>query len=106
MARFKLKPSKCELFQSQISYLGHIVSKEGTEKDPKKISAIHGLATTMNSDCSFLGFTNYYGKFIHKHAQIAKPFNTLISGEDAKSKKKLVEWNDDCEMAFQKLKTL
>ena len=36
----KLKPSQCEFFQSWISYLGHIVSKEGKEADPKEISAI------------------------------------------------------------------
>ena len=37
----EVKTSKCEFFQSQISYLGHIVSKEGIETDHKKISAIH-----------------------------------------------------------------
>ena len=35
-----------------------------------------------------------------------KALNTLVSGDNAKSKKKLVEWNEDCETAFQKLKTL
>ena len=29
-----------------------------------------------------------------------------MSGDNAKSKKKLAEWNEDCETAFQKLKTL
>ena len=36
----KLKPSKCEFFKSRISYLGHIVSRNGIEMDPKKIEAI------------------------------------------------------------------
>ena len=49
---------------------------------------------------------NYYRKFIHKYAQISKPLNALISRDNAKSKKKLDEWNEDCETAFQKLKTL
>ena len=40
VAGLKLKPPKCEFFQYWISYLGHIVSKEGIETDPKKISAI------------------------------------------------------------------
>ena len=38
--------------------------------------------------------------------RLQKGLNTLISGDNAKSKKKLVEWNEDCETAFQKLKTL
>ena len=60
----------------------------------------------MTEVCSFLRFTNYYRKFIHKYAQITKPLNTLVSGDNAQSKKKLVEWNEDCETALQKLKTL
>ena len=39
-AGLQLKPSKCEFFKSQIAYLGHIVSKDGIETDPKKITAI------------------------------------------------------------------
>ena len=32
--------SKCEFFKTQITYLGHIVSKDGIETDPKKITTI------------------------------------------------------------------
>ena len=39
-AGLTLKPSKCEFLKSRITYLGHIVSKEGIEMDPKKISAV------------------------------------------------------------------
>ena len=35
-----------------------------------------------------------------------KPLNALVSGDNAKSKKKLVKWNMDCETAFQKDKQL
>ena len=39
-AGLRLKLSKCEFFKSQVTYLGHIVSKNGIETDPKKIDAI------------------------------------------------------------------
>ena len=39
-AELELKPKKCEFFKTKISYLGHIVSKDGIECDPKKIEAI------------------------------------------------------------------
>ena len=35
-AGLKLKPSKCEFFRTRISYLGHVVSKDGIETDPKR----------------------------------------------------------------------
>ena len=34
-AGLKLKPSKCKFFRDHISYLGHIVSRQGVETDPK-----------------------------------------------------------------------
>ena len=33
----KLRPSKCELFCTQIAYHGHIVSKDGIKMDPKRL---------------------------------------------------------------------
>ena len=39
-AGLKLKPGKCEFFKSCISLLGHIVSADGIECDPKKIEAV------------------------------------------------------------------
>ena len=35
-AGLRLKPSKCEFFKSRVTYLGHIVSKDGIETDPKR----------------------------------------------------------------------
>ena len=39
-AGLRLKLNKCEFFKSQVTYLGHIVSKDGIETDPKKINAM------------------------------------------------------------------
>ena len=38
-AGLRLKPNKCEFFKSLVT-LGHIVSKNGIETDPKKFDAI------------------------------------------------------------------
>ena len=62
-AGLRLKPSKCEFFKSNITYLGHIVSKGDIETEKKKVTTIQ--------ECSFLDFTNYCHKFIPKYAQIA-----------------------------------
>ena len=55
---------------------------------------------------SFLGFTNYYRKFVSKYAQIAKPISQFMSGENANKKKALVEWTNECQVAFEHLKCL
>ena len=84
----RLKPSKCEFFKLQIAYLGHIGSKDGIETE-KKITTIKEwlIPQTVTEVCSFLGFTNYYCKFIPKYAQITQPINQLVSGENANKKK-------------------
>ena len=105
-AGLKLKPSKCEFFKRRIAYLGHIVSDKGIETDPKKIEAIlkWPVPKTVHDVRSFLGFTNYYWKFIYKYAQKAKPLNKLISGDNAKKKHSKVDWTDECQTAFDLLK--
>ena len=107
-AGLKLKPSKCELFQTSLKYLGHIVSKKGIATDPTKIEAIKNwpVPNTVTDVRSFAGFTNYYRKFIKDYAKITRPLNELISGENAKKKHQLVQWNEKCQEAFEKLKQI
>ena len=49
------------------------MSKDGKETDPKKKATIKGwpVPKTVMEVQSFLGFTNYYCKFIPKYAHIA-----------------------------------
>ena len=55
---------------------------------------------------SFLGFMNYYHKLIPRYAQVARPINQLVSGENANKKKTLVDWTSECQVAFEHLKHL
>ena len=86
--------------------MGHIVSKNGIETDPKKIDAIKKwpVCKTVTEVRSILGFTNYYLKFIPKYAHIARPINQLVSGENANKNKASVEWTEECQSAFEHLK--
>ena len=40
-AELKLKPSKCEFFKQELTYLGHVLSKNGIHTDSKRVEAIH-----------------------------------------------------------------
>ena len=61
-AGLNLKPSKCELFQWQITYLGHSISAQGITTDESKIEAIKKWPTPTNVTevQSFLMFMGYY----------------------------------------------
>ena len=104
-AGLKLKPSKCQLFRKSISYLGHVVSEEGVRTDPKKIEAVQKWERphNVNTVRKFLGFVNYYRKFIKDYSKIARPLYNLISGDNAKRRTNSVEWSHSAEEAFQTL---
>ena len=47
-ANLTLKPSKCRLLQTQVQFLGFVVSREGTHCDEKKIECIKNWETPKN----------------------------------------------------------
>jgi len=61
-ANLKLKPSKCKLLRSELSFLGHVVSSKGVGTDPEKISAVQDwpVPTDVKEVRSFLGLACYY----------------------------------------------
>ena len=61
---------------------------------------------TVTQVQSFLGFCNYYQKFMKHYAQVPKPLYQLILGDNAKAKKREVEWSKECEEAFLNLKQI
>ena len=99
-AGLKLKGKKCSLFQKEVIYLGHKVSKEGIQTDPAKISAVKEWPTPENVHevRSFMGLCSYYRKFIEHFAEIVRPLNKLTE----KNAKFL--WSNKCDQSFKELK--
>ena len=107
-AELKLKPAKCELFQRQLAYLGHVISAKGVATDEGKIEAIKNwpTPTTVMEFRRFLGLMGYYCRFIPKFTQVAQPLHKLTSGENVGKKKAAIEWDSRCQQAFDDLKAL
>jgi len=99
-ANLKLKPSKCHLMQTEICFLGHMISKDGIAADPEKIRLILDWPTLGNlrEVRSFLGLAGYYRRFVHNFSDIASPLHNLTK------KNQRFVWDDKCQPAFSRLK--
>ena len=76
--------------------------------DPKKVKAVKNwtVPRTVTDVRSFLGFINHYRRFIKGYANVARPLNLLVSGDNANRKRALIKWTEECQAAFDKLKEL
>ena len=102
----KLKPSKCNFFHTEISYLGHKVSVARMEQGTEGLKGIAEIASpaTYTTVHKFLGTTGYFRRFIKGYAKITKPLNDLLQGENSKLKSQSLGLPPNALVAFQELK--
>ena len=95
-----LKPKKCEFNKEHIEYLGMVIQEGKISMDSVKVKGIQDWPkpTTVKQVRSFLGFGNFYRKFIKKFSELAHPLNDLLK------KDKIFVWMQECQMAFDTLK--
>ena len=99
-SRLKLKPSKCLFCQTQIKFLGHVVTDKGILPDPDKVKAINNIPLPINVTKlqSFLGLVGYYRKFILNFANISALLYNLTRMDVE------FEWTDNHTKAVETLK--
>jgi transposase InsO family protein len=92
---------KSEFSVHRTKYLGFYVSTSGIEVDPEKTETIRNWEppTTVRGVQSFLGFCNFYRKFILNYGRIARPLNLLTR------KQSVFFWSPECQSAFAELKS-
>ena len=73
------KIEKCEFDKDEMTFVGYMVSKAGIGMDPAKVSAILDWPTpkTVKEVQSFLGFANFYRKFILHYSSLTTPLTSL-----------------------------
>jgi transposase InsO family protein len=102
-AGLQLDIDKCEFEVKSTKYLGFIVEAgKGVRMDPDKVKAIleWQAPTSARGIRSFLGFANFYRRFIQNFSDIVRPLTALTH------KGALFAWGEEQTKAFELLKKM
>lgn len=83
---------KCEFFNDQISYCGHVIDKDGLHKSDEKTNERAPKPENVSQLRSFLGLVNYYHSFLPNLASVLGPQCWV--------------WTTKCDDSFAKVKEL
>ncbi|KAL2089934.1 hypothetical protein ACEWY4_014622 [Coilia grayii] len=76
-----VKAEKCEFHAKTVAFLGYIVAEGAIQMDPAKVSAVASwpIPATRKQLQQFLGFANFYRRFIRNYSAVAAPLTALTS---------------------------
>jgi hypothetical protein len=95
-----LKLEKCKFDVSQIKFLRMIISHDQVDMDPVKVQGVLDWPTPeiVKQVREFLGFGNFYRRFINHYSDIAQLLIKLTRKDTP------FDWSEQCKDAFQELK--
>jgi len=100
----KLKPTKCQLLQTRVKFLGSVGSEAGIDPDPEKVEAVvswprpKNVTEVLTEVRAFVVLASYYRRHIEHFADTARPLHVLTCKEES------FYWTESQEDAFQELK--
>src|SRR5258707_776649 len=95
-----LRPEKCKFECREVDYLRLVISKDHVAMDPIKVQGVTDWPqpTKVKDVQSFIGFVNFYRRFIWNFSEIARPLHVLTW------KSKNWSWGAAEQQAFDALK--
>jgi len=86
----------------EVEFLGYVIGRNGIRISDEKVQAVLDWKTprSLTEVQSFLGFANFYQRFILNYSRVARPLTELTKKESRKE----WAWNQEAETAFRKLK--
>ncbi|KAI0993106.1 hypothetical protein K3495_g15078, partial [Podosphaera aphanis] len=99
-AGLQIDIKKCEFHVQSVKFLGLIITTDGIKMDPVKLKAIEEWKTPTNTKeiQQFIGFVNFYRRFIHQFGSIVMPLTDLMK------KGSPFCWGFEQEEAFKEIK--
>lgn len=98
----QIASEKCEWYTQETEFLGFIITPGHIGMDDKKLDAIRDWPEPKNVKevQSFLGFANFYRKFIMNYAKVSEPLTRLTRKEHG------FQWVEAQQIAFDSLKRM
>lgn len=99
-----LNPKKCVFGQSEVKFLGNMISKEGTRPLPDRVTDIldYKRPSSAKGLRRFLGMLNFYRRFIPGASEAQAQLNDLLA-PNLKGKAP-INWTPEAVSAFEKCK--
>ncbi|KAB5587857.1 Retrotransposable element Tf2 [Ceratobasidium theobromae] len=93
-------PDKCFFLKDHIGYIGLTITPEGISMEQEKVKAIREWPTpsTVKQVQSFLGFANFYRRFVQNFSSLARPLTYLTQ------KNQPWTWGEAQQAAFNAIK--
>ena len=101
----KASLSKLQFVQDKVTFLGHVISKDGCSHSPKRVAAVQNIPkpVTKKQLMSFLDITSYCRNFIPNYSFLEPRLGDLIHRKGLQSADH-VQWTSEAESAFTQLK--
>jgi transposase InsO family protein len=98
-----VSPEKCVWSAKKVEFLGYVISQDGIEMATDKVESVLAWEPpkSLKETQAFLGFANFYRRFIKDFSRICRPLTESTKG-DAKS----WQWTVAMELAFDELKKM
>ena len=105
-AQLYANPHKCKFFEDEVEFLGFIIGRDGVRMDSSRIATVREWPEPKSyRDVQvFLGFCNFYRRFIRAYSKIAAPLNEMMKGMQNGKKPGAVELTTQQRDAFEGLK--
>ena len=103
------KPTKASFFVKELEFAGHVVGHMQRRPMPGKLADLNPWEqpTTISELRSFMGFCNYFSRYVQMYAELSGPLHRMLQVEKfngCKGSKKKLAWTTEAEEMFETLK--